>query len=93
MKRLLLIALMAGGLALYPRSVLTLRCQLESGSVIRAMDIATILLMDTAITRTDTTDLIDTTVILQALRTIGATGIEFTGTIAITITTIATNLK
>jgi hypothetical protein len=77
---------------LYPRSVLTLRCQLESGSVIRAMDIATIR-MDTAITRTDTTDLIDTTVILQALRTIGATGIEFTVTIAITITTIATNLK
>jgi hypothetical protein len=49
--------------------------------------------MDMAITRTDTTDLIDTTVILQALRIIGATGIEFTGTIAITIITIATNLK
>ena len=78
---------------MYPRSVLTLRCQLESGSVIRAMDIVTILLMDMAITRTDTTDLIDTTVILQALRIIGATGIEFTGTIAITIITIATNLK
>jgi hypothetical protein len=56
------------------------------------MDMATIR-MDTGITRTDTTDLIDTTVIIQALRTIGATGIEFTGTIAITITTIATNLK
>jgi hypothetical protein len=56
------------------------------------MDIATIR-MDTAITRTDTTDLIDTTGIIQALRTIGATGIEFIGTIAITITTIATNLK
>ena len=49
--------------------------------------------MDTAITPTDTTDLIDTTAITRALRTIGPTGIEFTGTIAITITTIATNLK
>jgi hypothetical protein len=55
------------------------------------MGIATIR-MDTAITRTDTTDLIDTPVIIQALRTIGPTGIEFTGTIAITITTIATKL-
>jgi hypothetical protein len=77
---------------LYPRSVLTRRCQSESGSVIRAMGIATIR-MDTAITQTDITDLIDTPVIIQALRTIGATGIEFTGTIAITITTIATNFK
>jgi hypothetical protein len=75
---------------LCPRSVLTLKCQLESGSVIRAMDIATIR-MDTAITRTDTTDLIDITVLMQALRTIGPTGIAFTGTIAIAITTIATN--
>ena len=49
--------------------------------------------MDTAITRMDTTDHIDTMVTTQALRTIGPTGIEFTGTIAITITTIATNLK
>ena len=49
--------------------------------------------MDMAITRMDTTDLIDTTVIIQALRTIGPTGIAFTGTIAITITTIATNLR
>lgn len=65
---------------------------MESGSVIRAMDIATIR-MDTAITRTDTPNLIDTMVITQALRTIGATGIEFTGTIAITITTIATKRR
>ena len=70
---------------MHPLSVLMLRCQLESGSVLRAMDMA--------ITRMDTTDLIDTTGIIQALRTIGATGIEFIGTIAITITTIATNLK
>ena len=77
---------------MYPRSVLTRRCQSELGSVIRAMGIATIR-MDTAITHTDITDLIDTPVIIQALRTIGATGIEFTGTIAITITTIATNFK
>ena len=76
---------------MYPRSVLTLRCQLESGSVIRATDITTIH-MDTAITRTDTTDHIDTMVTTQALRTIGLTGIEFTATIVIIIT-IATNLK
>ena len=71
------------------RSVLTLRCQLESGSVIRVTGIATIR-MDTAITRMGTTDLIDTMAIIQALRTIGTTGTGFTVTIAITITT---NLK
>jgi hypothetical protein len=49
--------------------------------------------MDTAITRMGTTDLIDTMAIIQALRTIGTTGTGFTVTIAITITTIATNLK
>jgi hypothetical protein len=75
---------------LYLRSVLTLKCRLESGSVIRAMDIATIR-MDTAITRTDTTDHIDTMVITQALRTIGLTGTGFTVTTVIIIT-IATNL-
>ena len=46
--------------------------------------------MDTAITRTDTTDLIGTTAITRARRTI--TGIEFTATTAI-ITTIGTKLK
>jgi hypothetical protein len=47
--------------------------------------------MDTAITRTDTTDLIDTMAITQALRTIGPTGTGFTVTTVIIIT-IATNL-
>jgi hypothetical protein len=47
--------------------------------------------MDTAITRMDTTDPIDTMV--MALRTIGTTGIEFTAITVIITTTIATNLK
>lgn len=72
------------------RSVLTLKFQLESGSVIRVMGIATIR-MDTAITRTDTTDLIDTMAITGDLGTTGTTGIEFTATIGIIIT-IATKL-
>jgi hypothetical protein len=46
--------------------------------------------MDTAITLTAITDLIDTTVITQDLHTIGPTGTEFT---AITVTIITTNLK
>jgi hypothetical protein len=62
---------------------------LESGSVIRAMDIATIR-MDTAITRTDTTDRIDTMAIPRAPRTTG-TGTGFTATTGIIIT-IATKL-
>jgi hypothetical protein len=49
--------------------------------------------MDTAITRMDTTDLIDTMAITQAPRTIGTTGIEFTVITATIIITIATNLK
>ena len=66
---------------------------MESGSVIRATDIA-ITPMDTAITRTDTIDPIDTMV--MALRITGTTtgttmGIEFTATTAI-ITTTATRL-
>ena len=71
----------------YPHNVLTLRCQLESGSAIRATDIA-IIHMDTAITRTDTTDRIDTMAIPRARRTTG-TGSGFTVTIG-TIITIAT---
>jgi hypothetical protein len=55
---------------------------------IRAMGIATIHHMDMAITRTDTTDLIGTTVILEAL----TTGTVTTATIG-TITTIGTRLK
>jgi hypothetical protein len=46
---------------------------------------------DTAITLTDITDLIDTTVITQALRTIGTTDIKFTAITVTIIATIATN--
>jgi hypothetical protein len=60
------------------------------GSVIRAMGIVTILLMDTAITLTDTTDLIGTMAILEAPRTTG-TGTVTTATIGTIITIIATN--
>jgi len=56
--------------------------------VIRAMGIATILLMDTAITRTDTTGLIGTTAMGVAHTT---TGTATTATIGIIIT-IATKL-
>ena len=61
---------------------------MESGSVIRATGIATILLMDTAITRTVTTDHIDT-MVMGVVRTITGTAITVTTDI---ITTIATNL-
>jgi hypothetical protein len=69
----------------FPRSVLTRRFQPELDSVIRAMGIATILLMDTAIIRMDTTGLIGTTAIPEAPHT--ATGIVTTATIDIIITT------
>jgi hypothetical protein len=70
---------------LYLRSVLMRRFQSELELVIRAMGIATILLMDTAITRTDTTGLIGTTAIPEAPRTTG-TGTVTTATIGIIIT-------
>jgi hypothetical protein len=54
------------------------------------MAITTALRMAIAITRTDTTDRIDTMPILRARRTTG-TGIGLTGTIGIIIT-IATNV-
>jgi hypothetical protein len=54
------------------------------------MGIATILLMDTVITRTDITDLIGTTAIPEAPRTTG-TGTVTTASIGIIIT-IATKL-
>jgi hypothetical protein len=77
----------------YPCSVLTLRCRSESGLVIRATGIATIR-TDTAITHTDTTDLID--IMVMARRTTGTTmgtmAIEFTAITAI-ITTIATKVS
>jgi hypothetical protein len=60
------------------------RCQWESGSVIRAMGIATIP-MDTAITRTGTTDLIDTMAITMGAPT--TTGTATTDTIGIIATT------
>ena len=47
--------------------------------------------MDTAITRMDITDPIDTLDIIRALRTIGTMGIEFTVITATIINTIATN--
>jgi hypothetical protein len=48
--------------------------------------------MDIAITRMGTTELIRTIAITQGLRTTGTTGVEFTATTAIIITTIATKL-
>ena len=78
---------------MYPHSVLTLRCQLESGLVIQVMGTATIR-MDTAIIRIGTIGRIDTMV--MALRTIdttmGTMVIEFTVITAI-IATITTNLE
>jgi hypothetical protein len=55
------------------------------------MGIATIR-MDTAITLTDTTDRIGTMATTQGRSTTGTTGIEFTATTVIIITTIATKL-
>ena len=74
---------------MYLRSVLTRRFQSELELVIRAMGIATILLMDTAIIHMDTTDPTGTTAIPEAPHT--ATGIVTTATIGIIIT-IATKL-
>jgi hypothetical protein len=85
MKRFLLIALMAGGLALVPAQRSDAQVSVGSDLVIPATGIATIR-MDTAITRTDTTDLIDTMAITEA----PTMGIEFTAITA--ITTIATEL-
>ena len=75
---------------MFPRSVLTLRCQSGSGSVIQVTGIATTP-METGTTHTGTIDLI--VIMVMALRTIGTTGTEFTVITVTIITTIATKLK
>jgi|HubBroStandDraft_6_1064221.scaffolds.fasta_scaffold1828129_1 hypothetical protein len=91
MKRLLLIALMAGGMAFVPAQRSDAQVSVGIGFGYPSYGYR-YYPYGYAITRTDTIDHIDTMVITRALRTIGLTGTEFTATIVITITTIATNL-